>query len=81
MMWNGFGPGGCGWGGGLAMFLMMVCWIAMIGLIIFAALKMVRHGHGCCSPETSDALDIAKERYAKGEITEKEFDQIKKTLS
>ena len=78
MMWRGIGPGYYGGGG---MILTVVFWVVVISLIIFAVIRMGRHGHGCCSSETHDALDIAKERYAKGEIDEKEFEKIKKNLS
>ena len=43
-------------------------------------------GGGCCSTGYThsvgnDPLDIARERYARGEITEEEFKRIKKGLS
>ena len=36
---------------------------------------------GYYSPEIANALQIARERYAKGEITGKEFEDIKKNLA
>jgi putative membrane protein len=85
MMWRGFGPGNCGWGGGgPATILMIVFWVVVVGLIIFALTRMGRHGyhgHHWNSTANLDALEIAKERYARGEINEKEFEEIKKNLS
>ena len=74
-MWNGFGYGGCGGVGFIFQAL-------FIGLIILVAVRMVSHGwwmHG--DRYGHSALDIAKERYAKGEINKVEYDQIKKDLS
>jgi uncharacterized membrane protein len=44
------------------------------------------HMRGCCSMEhgghdSRNAVDIARERYARGEISEEEFQKIKKELS
>lgn len=60
-------------------------------LIIMLIIKLFKWagGHGCChghqfeqiDQESNDNLEIIKTRYAKGEITKKEFDQLKKDLS
>jgi len=70
MMWQyGFHHGGMG----LMGIFCLLFWAVVIGLFIMGAMRMRRHGN--------NALDIAKERYAKGEIDEKEFEKIKKALS
>ncbi len=50
----------------------------LIALIIWVVIKLTRQsGH----TGRNDPLDIAKERYAKGEISREEFEEIKKGLS
>jgi putative membrane protein len=75
MWWFGY-PGGLGIG---AIVLMFVFWAAIIGLIVWGVLRLTR-SQGGQTANKKDALDIAKERYAKGEITKEQFEQIKKDL-
>ena len=56
----------------------VVFWGGLIALIVWGVTKLVRRGG---TTSRHDPLDIAKERYAKGEISKKEFEQIKKDLS
>jgi len=81
MMYRGWGGGyGMGWGGGI--FMALVC-IVFVGLVICGIVMLARHGHMTehHSLTNKTPIDIAKERYAKGEITKEQFDQIKKDLS
>jgi uncharacterized membrane protein len=60
---------------------MGLLWVVVIGLTIRGVVRMSKRGgymHG--ESRGSNALDIAKARYAKGEIGAKEFETIKKTL-
>jgi putative membrane protein len=75
--------GGIGFGFGW--IFMIIFWIA----ITFAIIALIRgfSGHGCWhnlgehhKEEGNKALDILKERYAKGEITKEDFDKMKKDL-
>jgi len=73
-----------GWGwwmifGGIWMLLL---WIAIIWLVVWGIRSLTRHREPReGTPEKRDALDIAKERYAKGQISKEEFEQIKRDLS
>jgi putative membrane protein len=78
-MMNGFG--GHGWGMGMGM-----CWWWIIGLIIvIAVVWMFVKGMSLSNrpgnqPESKSALDILKERYARGEINKQEFEERKRDL-
>jgi putative membrane protein len=84
--WGHMGPGLMGWGiGGNGWFgvIFMVAWwavviIAIVALIrwLFAANRM----RGACSPPSESALDIAKKRYARGEIDKEQFQALKRDL-
>jgi putative membrane protein len=50
----------------------------LIALIVWGVLRITRQNN---SVTIKNALDVAKERYAKGEITKEEYDQLKKDLS
>ena len=57
---------------------MVVFWGGLIALIVWGITKLVKRGD---SAPKRDPMDVAKERYAKGEITREEFEQLKKDLS
>ena len=70
------------WGGGL--WFGWVFWVAIIALIIYLVVNQGnknRHVHLPPSyPHQDSPIDILKRRYAKGEITKEQFDQMKKDL-
>lgn len=74
-----------GWGAGSVMgwfgggIMMLVFWVLLIVFIVW----MVREISGKNSPSHSgsNALEILKERYAKGEIDKEEFESKKKDIS
>ena len=73
MMYDGFG-----WWMMFGGIFMIIFWGGLIALIVWAVTRLTRRS----SPAgRQDALDIARERYARGEITREQFDQIKKDLS
>jgi putative membrane protein len=62
---------------------MIIVWIIIIGLIVWGVIALVRYASRNTSSGPSgrlSPLDIAKERYARGEITKEEFERIKKDL-
>ena len=63
---------------------MPIFWIVIIGLclyFIFGRRGVQKPWEPGRSPEGETALDILKKRYAKGEITKEEFEQMKRDIS
>ena len=78
MMW--------GYGGGFGMFFGFLFMVLILAAVIVGAFLLLRAlgfvGNTADSIANSDrALDILKERFAKGEIDAKEFDERKRHLS
>ena len=76
-MMDGYGYGMMGYGGG--MFFGLLFWIVIIVLAYFL-IKSLIEKNKTSGVEGKSALDIAKERYAKGEITKEELEEIKKNV-
>jgi len=73
---------GMGWWMVFGGILMVVFWGGLIGLVVWGVSRLIQGSDsGSRGGQRRDALDIAKERYAKGEISREEFEQIKKDLS
>jgi putative membrane protein len=62
-------------GGG--MILNMIFWILIVGLVIYAVLKLIFKP---IEKKEDSSLNILRERFANGEISEEEFEQKKKFL-
>jgi putative membrane protein len=78
--WGYGGPmafGGFGWLFGFIWWIFVIFVIVSVIRLFFGG----RHHRRWEEEEKSDtALDILRQRYAKGEITKKEFDTVKKDL-
>jgi putative membrane protein len=57
--------------------MIIIFWVGIVILVVWGVTKLIKTGK---SANTTSALDIAKERYARGEITKAEFDQIRKDI-
>lgn len=71
------------WGG---MFLFgLLVWIVIVGITVLVVSKLFKATPGSGIGGNSDgglgALEIVKRRYARGEITKEQYEQLKKDLS
>ncbi len=69
---------GMGWWMAFGGLWMLIFWGGLIALIVWGITRLSGRNS---SASKRDPLDVAKERYAKGEISREEFEQIKKDLS
>jgi putative membrane protein len=80
----GMGPGMMGnWGmGWFGMIFMMIFWVLVIVALVFLIKWLIQTTSSRKASEQtgSGAIDILKERYARGEIDKAEFESKKKDL-
>ncbi len=76
MYWANDGTMHWGW-----MLLGLVWMVAFWGAIIWLVLRLARGSTASGSGLRREPLDVAKERYAKGEITKDQLEEIKRTLA
>ena len=75
------------WGDGMGWWMVfggiwiVLFWGAIIVLVVWGIKKIVgRGGSGSGAAGQPTPLDIARDRYAKGDITREQFEQMKKDL-
>lgn len=84
-MMGGFGYGGMLFGG----LLMLLFWVAVVGGAIWLVVALVRGTQSSNRSPISTTpplggqtvLDVLKLRYAKGEITKEQFEEMKRDLN
>jgi len=81
MMW-GYG---FGWGGMLLMLLSTLLWVAVVGLLVWALIRwlgprMPGGGTPWAGPTGPSAIEILRQRYARGEIDAATFEQMRERL-
>lgn len=79
MMGGWMGPGNAG-GWGLGWILPLVFWGAIITGIVFLLRGAGAGNVGSPSQGGETAVDILKKRYAQGELTREEFEEMKREL-
>jgi putative membrane protein len=77
MMWGW--QAGMGWWMIFGVIIMLIFWGGIITLIVWG-IRRISGGDRERRIGSRDALDIIKERYARGEITKEQYEQYKKDL-
>jgi len=72
--------GGAGWGMGFGGIFMILFWVVIIVAVVMLVKWLAGGSSRIDLPREKSALDILKERYARGEIGKEEFEQKKRDL-
>jgi putative membrane protein len=75
----GYGMNGMHWGWGMGFGWLLG--IVVLVVIIWVVTKGINAGQNPAPTEKKSALDVLKERYARGEINKEEFEEKKKVIS
>jgi len=79
------GPGmmggwGTGWFGGIFMIVFWILVIVGLAFLIKWLIQTTRSEKDVANGSSDRAIDILKERYARGEINKEEFEKIKRDV-
>lgn len=81
---NGYGigstSGGYWWYGLIGMAIQLAFWIGIIALVIYAFRRIGSRPGFTGSTRGSGALEVLRERYARGEIDTEEYNRRKQDL-
>lgn len=83
MMGGGMSSGmGGGWGMMSPGLGSIALWVIILAVVVALVYFLVRTGrsHGSATGAEGTPLEILRRRYAKGEITKDQFDEIRKNL-
>jgi putative membrane protein len=75
-----YGPGGGSWILPVVMGISRIVLLAVIIYFVYRLLVKNRQNHNISSSSSSSAMGILNERFAKGEISEEEYNARKKQL-
>lgn len=76
MMWEW---SGMGWWMVFGGIIFILFWGLVVFLIVWGVRRLSGNS-GTTGPGSNTAMDIARERYARGEITREQFEQLKRDL-
>lgn len=79
--WNWGNWGGNMWWGWLLMLLFWVLLIGGVVALVAWSVRLVRPSGSGVGGRPGEALEILKQRYARGEITGEQFEQMKRDLA
>lgn len=74
MWWYGQDGGALGWVG-MAIFMGLL--VALIVVVVWSVVRVTGQSQG---PRSDASLDILRERFARGEISQAEFEDAKRVL-
>jgi putative membrane protein len=77
-MWDGHD--GMGWWMVFGSVMFVLFW-GLVAWVIYAVTSKAGGGQPGRAPSEETPLDIAKRRYARGEITKEQFDRIRSDLT
>ena len=79
-MWGWDHMGGYGWGMGFGWIFMLLFWVILIVAAVMAIRAFSGTSQASAKPRGDRAMEILRERFARGEIGREEYEEKRRTL-